>query len=184
LETHKKQGDKRMNHTVKTGLIAAIAFQCLVLSGMVIKAALPLWTGQEIKVNTVPVDPRSLFRGNYARLRYEFNEVSGRYFKDEGELRVGDVVYITLESNEENLYEFADAHLEKPKAPVFLRGRIASQRFGDKDDASYQIRYGIDAFFAPKEKALSLEKDLRTGGIATLMIASDGRARIKTISPP
>ena len=57
---------------VAVGLGAAIAFQLVVLAGMVVYAAMPLWTGTEIRVKTVPVDPRSMFRGNYAQLRYEF----------------------------------------------------------------------------------------------------------------
>ena len=57
---------------VVLGLGAAIAFQLVVLAGMVVNAALPRWTGTEIRVRTVPVDPRSMFRGNYAQLGYDF----------------------------------------------------------------------------------------------------------------
>ena len=52
-------------------LSIVIAFQIFVLAGEYTNAVYPLWTGQEIKLKTVPVDPRSLFRVNYARLRYE-----------------------------------------------------------------------------------------------------------------
>ena len=31
--------------------------------------------GKEIRVKVVPVDPRSLFRGNYARLNYDFSRL-------------------------------------------------------------------------------------------------------------
>ena len=42
-------------------------------------------------------------------------------------------------------------------------------------------QYGVEAFFASKETALALEEDLRDGGVAVLMIADDGRARIKNV---
>ena len=42
-------------------LCAAVLLQLMVLSGMLVLAAMPLWTGKEIRVKVVPVDPRSLF---------------------------------------------------------------------------------------------------------------------------
>ena len=42
---------------------------------------------------------------------------------------------------------------------------------------------GIEAFFAPKEKALKLEKDLRNGGTAILMVARSGNAALKDVIP-
>ena len=48
-----------MKKKIVIGLIAAIAFQFVVLSGMYVSAQMPLWTGTEIKLKTVPVDPRS-----------------------------------------------------------------------------------------------------------------------------
>ena len=47
----------------------------------------------------------------------------------------------------------------------------------------YRVRFGIEAFFAPKEKALELEKDLRNGGAAILMVSNSGRAALKDVIP-
>jgi uncharacterized membrane-anchored protein len=170
-----------MKNKIATGLIAAVTFQFLVLTGMYVKAAIPLWTGQEIKVKTIPVDPRSLFRGNYARLRYEFGRVDGKYFRGEEALGTGDVIYVTLKPGDNGLYEFSEAAQKKPTDKIFLRGRVISAKLDDEEVTTYQVNYGIDAFFAPKEKALSLEKELQDGGIAVLMVGKDGRARIKDI---
>ena len=38
-----------------------------------------------------------------------------------------------------------------------------------------------DDFFAPKEKALALEKQLRKKAIAVLMVSSSGKAILKTV---
>ncbi len=43
------------------------------------------------------------------------------------------------------------------------------------------IKYGIEAFFAPRERALQLEKDLRGGGVAVLMVSSGGKARLMDV---
>jgi uncharacterized membrane-anchored protein len=60
---------------IPAAVLMAIAFQIVVLAGEYLGAVYPLWTGQEIKLKIVPVDPRSLFRGNYARLGYSISTV-------------------------------------------------------------------------------------------------------------
>ena len=156
---------------------AAITFQILVLAGMVVSAAMPLWTGTEIRVKTVPVDPRSVFRGNYVLLRYEFGNLPPSARGIIGDARQGEVVYVRLERGEEGEHEYAGVSLERPQAGMFLRGRIADFHL------THRVRFGIEAFFAPKEKALTLERDLGEGGIAVLMVAGDGRAAIKEVIP-
>ena len=74
-------------------------------------------------------------------------------------------------------YEFTEASLEPPADGVFLRGRLT------RNHPPYRVRYGIEAFFAPKEKALPLEEDLRNGGIAVLMVAGNGRTALKDVIP-
>ena len=64
-----------MTKTIVLGLCIAAIFQLFVLTGMVGLSVMPLWSGKEIRVKTIPVDPRSMFRGNYARLRYDLSEV-------------------------------------------------------------------------------------------------------------
>ena len=162
---------------VAAGLVAAIAFQLVVLVGMVVNAALPLWTGTEIRVRTVPVDPRSMFRGNYAWLAYEFGTLPEDALAGEEDLRVGEVVYVRLERGEDGASEFAGGSLDPPTEGVFLRGRLATVI------SPYRVRFGIEAFFAPKERALELEKDLRNGGTALLMISESGRAALKDVIP-
>ena len=63
---------------------------------------------------------------------------------------------------------------------MYLRGRIENRRYSGKTKY-FRLKYGIEAFFAPKEKALALEKDLRDGGVAILMVSKNGKARLKDI---
>jgi uncharacterized membrane-anchored protein len=160
---------------VRLGLLLAVALQFVVLVGMVAKAAMPLWTGTEVHVKTIPVDPRSLFRGNYARLQYGFSRLpQGELAKAEN-LRIGEIVYVTLEPGDNGLYEFAAASFDKPRAGIFLRGRVMNRY------QPFRVKYGIEAYFAPKEKALKLERELRVGGVAILMIDSNGRVTLKDV---
>lgn len=163
-----------MNKTIVAGLLIALAFQFIVLSGMYVIATMPLWTGREIKVKTIPVDPRSMFRGNYAQLRYDFSTLEDRYIPDKDALRNGEVIYISLKPGTNGLHEFSEVSLEKPKGGIFLRGRLQNRYRSD-------VKYGIEAFFAPKQKALEIEHHLRKSGVAILMVSSQGKARIKDI---
>jgi len=153
----------------------AIVLQFFVLSGMVVKAAMPLWTGSEVRVMTLPVDPRSMFRGNYAVLNYEFSTLPSDALTDTSSLRPGVIVYVVLQADENGLYHFAGASLDKPAGGVFLRGRIAGNY------SPYRIKFGIEAFFAPKKKALQLEQDLRDSGVAVLMVTESGTVALKDV---
>ncbi len=170
-----------MKKRLVTGLILAILLQFVVLTGMYVNAALPMWTGSEIRVKTIPVDPRSMFRGNYARLSYEFSRLQRQRFPENSLLRNGEVVYVVLQPDADGVYAMSRVSLEKPRGELFLRGRISSRYNMMRGVGSFQVKYGIEAFFAPKQKALQLEQALRNGGVAVLMLSSGGKARIKAV---
>ncbi|MBU3068823.1 GDYXXLXY domain-containing protein [Aestuariicella sp. G3-2] len=161
--------------TIAKGLGLAVILQLCLLVGMVVKAAMPLWTGQEIRVKTIPIDPRSMFRGNYARLNYEIGQLPGRALSEFPSLRKGEVVYISLQTGDDGLFHYADASLTKPEAGVFLRGRTTNSV------PPYRVKYGIEAYFAPKEKALKLERELRESGVAVLMVSDSGQVALQNV---
>jgi uncharacterized membrane-anchored protein len=156
------------------GLIATIVLQFSVLIMEYGNAIYPLLTGQEIKIKVVPVDPRSLFRGNYARLNYDISRVT--LPADSRMPRVNELVYIKLKQNEEGIYVQENASLIKPDTGLFIKGRARHSYTRVVD-----VRYGIEAFFAPKEKALTLERELRAGGIAVIKLARNGKPALLDI---
>ena len=179
-----------MKKVTTLGLAIAIFLQAQILAGLYVLSALPLWTGTEIVVKTVPVDPRSMFRGNYARLRYDFSSVPVAELVEQarGRLRVGEIVYTELKKTATGSYEPGKTFLKKPDSGVFLRGRIQKlpyyYRRRNSNNAltgTVTVKYGIEAFFAPKEEALRLERELRSSASAVLMVDSNGKARIKEI---
>ncbi len=170
-----------MNKKITLGLFAALAFQFFIMTGVYVNAAIPLWAGKEIRLRTTPVDPRSLFRGNYAQLAYEISRIDSRVFPQNADLRIGEVVYIILTPAESgDLYAFSSASLQKPESGVFIRGRI-QRRVERGEYEQFRIRYGVEAFFAPKERALALEESLGEGGIALLRVSDTGKARLVNI---
>jgi hypothetical protein len=96
------------------------------------------------------------------------------------DLRNGEIVYVKLKPGAEGLYEFDGASLEKPGSGPFLRGRLRGVS-ARRNGAMYNVRYGIEAYFAPKEKALALEKALCGTAVAVVMVAGNGRAALKKV---
>jgi uncharacterized membrane-anchored protein len=168
--------------TIIAGLALVIVFQVSVLAGEYLGAVYPLWTGEEIHLKVIPVDPRSLFRGNYAQLRYDISTIDVKELGEHKQFRNGEVVYIKLKPGIDGVYVFDGAGLNKPAAGPFIRGRIRAPN-GQEDVRKFEVRYGIEAYFAPKQKALALERELRDGGIAIVMIADNGKSALKDIIP-
>lgn len=164
-------------------LLAVIVFQVLILAGEYLNSVYPIWFGQEIRLKTIPVDPRSMFRGNYARLNYDITSVPLPVVNKGEALRQHTTIYVSLKENDQGIYELAGTSLTKPKDGIFMRGRLQSRRWFFDSGRNQDIKYGIEAFFAPKERALQLERDLRNGGIAVVMVASNGKATLKDVIP-
>lgn len=165
---------------ITRGLLATLLLQLGVLTVEYLNSVYPLWTGQEIRLETVPVDPRSLFRGNYVRLNYEISEIDRpEAAKAEG-LRWNEIVYVKLKPGKNDVHVFDGASLTQPETGLFIRGRLQSP-FVNQAEQTYRLRYGIEALFAPKEKALALEDQLRDGGIAVIMLANNGKAALKGV---
>lgn len=161
------------------GLLAAIMLQVGVLAWVYLNSVSPLWTGREIRLKTIPVDPRSLFRGNYAQLNYEISSINVEQEIDIDDPRPGEVVYVKLVQAENGLYVSDGASFTEPDAGIYIRGRLQASDW--KITQPYPVRYGIEAYFAPRDKALELENQLRDGGIAIVYLADDGKAALKDV---
>lgn len=161
------------------GLCLVILCQTAVLAMVYINARLPLWTGKEIRLKTRPVDPRSLFRGNYARLQYDISRIPAQDVDSIRIPRPNEPVYIRLSPGPDGIHEYRGAGFEKPDSGPFIRGRIDTRN--TRSGKFYRIRYGIEAYFAPKEKALALERHLRTSAVARVFVSDSGRASLEGI---
>lgn len=171
-----------MNNWRVWALLAAIGLQLLVLAGELVGAAYPHWLGQPLRLLVEPVDPRSLFRGNYARLRYDIGELALPVSDDLRDLRDNERVYVQLKVGADGVAEALGLRSERPDSGLFIRGRLLHKPVVDDRVLRFSVRYGVEAYFLPRQQALALEQDLRSGkAIATLMLAADGKAALETV---
>ncbi|MGF1455277.1 MAG: GDYXXLXY domain-containing protein [Alphaproteobacteria bacterium] len=181
-----------MGRTLRITLLAVA--QVMLLGAMIAGYAWDLTRGQEIVVKTRPVDPRSLFRGNYVRLAYPFSRFDASGFLADC-IDHGQPLFVTLEDADgSDDWRPVGLGLRAPAiAPgarrVVLRGRARGSycpNVTNADGTAYMISvdYGISAYFAAPETALALERRMRTADEdqalrLILSVPSSGRALIK-----
>lgn len=83
-------------------LILACLVPVVILLGMTVTPLYTLYNGDEITLQTVPVDPSDVFRGDYVALQYEAEQVPidlvDKGIKDKWEKEYNPIqVYVTLE---------------------------------------------------------------------------------------
>lgn len=154
------------------GVALAIVFQLAVLAVEYLGSVWPLWFGQPVRLATLPVDPRSLFRGNYVRLNYAIGRIGADVAMD-CRPRQGQRVYLRLRREAEH-WTAAALACEQPGAGLFIRGRVVGT-------APYRLRYGIEAYFLPKQKAKAVERALVGGATALVYLQDNGRAAISAL---
>ena len=172
-------GDKisplwQSERNIFAAIIAAALIQFGILGVMIANEMRPHITGTTIRVATVPIDPRDLFRGDYVTLSYEFSNVSSIPGYDN--FTSGQTVFVTMKQDG-GLWKATGISRTRPKEGVFLRGVYRRNR----------IEYGIESYFVqegtgkPIEDAMRRNNRDRTPVVVELAVASDGKAAVKTV---
>ena len=131
--------------------IILILLQLLILVGLTGYSEAILAFGKTVVLQTVPVDPRDLFRGDYVVLRYEIStldRVPGYWQIDEG-----DEIYVKLEK-EDDVWDAVQISKAKPDDwYYFIAGEVE-----DVWDGRLMVEYGIEAYFVPEGKGREIER--------------------------
>ncbi len=172
---------KVFKNKLTTVLIIASLLQLCILFGEYLLSIYPIWVGKKVTLAINPVDPRSMFRGQYARLNFDIGDI-----KTDKEIKLhhGETVYVTLKEAKHH-WIATDISPQKPSSGLFIRGR--TRGYAVKD--SITVEYGIEAYFASLEDSIEIERDLRrTSGrgkkvaTAEVMVAPNGRATLVGIN--
>ena len=178
-------------------LFILVALQSLAILAMVGGKVQTLLTGEVIILRTVPVDPRSLFRGDYVRLRYQITRLAGDEVSFElDDLRPGRTIYVRLRE-QGGAWDAVSVHGQHPgSTPDFkvIRGRIAVSRLEDPFSGRRQsaqgipparrqtpvrvlvVYYGIEAYFVPEGTGRALERPPEDQTM-TVAVAVDGAGK-------
>jgi uncharacterized membrane-anchored protein len=176
--------------TQRVGLI--LALQTLALIAMVALKQWTLNTGAPILLETQPVDPRSLFRGDYVHLNYTINTIKLDEVGGDDMFRRYQRVYVVLKPGS-RYWEPVSVHQSWPTAQsgfVIIKGAVESTTDSAWDSRTrssiprrgLNVRYGVEDYFVPEGTGRELEAR-RDGKRIDLRIAVDryGNAGIKAV---
>ncbi|MCR8634138.1 MULTISPECIES: GDYXXLXY domain-containing protein [Paenibacillus] len=156
-------------------LLWIVLLQVLFLGGIAGSYYAVDWFGEEIKLKTVPVDPRDMLYGDYVTLSYEVSQLSPALWKGEGELpKQGSRVFVQLKP-ENGLYVASGIYSDKPAAipgEAVLKGRVSYSW-----NEMIRVEYGIEQYYVPEGTGKELEEKARNM-IVAVKIASWGQAKI------
>ncbi len=173
--------------------LAAMLLLCGGLLALVESRAAILRNGTEVRLRTVPVDPRDLFRGDYVVLAYPISIVAPGPGGATG-MRRGDTVYVTLTRDAEGFAQAKAVATTRPVAAageVVIAGRVqttgacALNAEGQADCATgtqrLRIAYGLESYFVPQGQGRAIETTPRARIEVVAAIAADGTAAIKRL---
>ncbi len=151
-------------------VILVVLYLASLMGGFLYYAHRPLAGGTIVVLQVEPFDPRDLLMGNYARLQYPQLNVP---LPDNLQ---SSTVYALLTISG-NTVESVQLVPEKPSSGTYIEGKITERG---------RIEFGIERYYAPREKAEGLEKDLREHKdiVAVVSIGKEGAARLVNVAAP
>lgn len=145
---------------------AVVAAQVVGLIAFAGVRQVALSEGREITLQTAPVDPRSLFQGDYAILDYEIAGIPPHL----GGRPAGTPVFVILEECGE-VWCAAEYGLSRPDAAeVYIRGVLTADR---------RLDFGIGTYFVPEGTGYVIEEGEDVKVVVSLN--DEGRAVINHV---
>lgn len=158
----------------RTRALLAVALQLLILAGIAGARQWTLATGTTVLLETAPVDPRDLFRGDYVVLNYKISSLDRRALGITETFRPGQVVYVGLEPRGK-FWEAVSVGTQRPQG-VYLRGRTEFS-FGED---TVRVSYGVESYFVPEGSGRLVERT-RDPLSVEVAVGRDGTAVIRRL---
>jgi uncharacterized membrane-anchored protein len=165
-------------------LAVVVALQTLALVAMVAMKQWTLQTGTPVLLKTEPIDPRSLFRGDYVALNYAISNLAYESLAGEDDFDRHDPIHVLLREGTP-YWQPVSLHRKRPQVPpghVSIKGEVLYSG-GIIDDAlSTTVRYGIENYFVPEGEGRALEQPAEDEEVS-ILVAVDryGNAGIKAV---
>lgn len=155
-----------MNRTASLLFLLVVVAQAMGLITFAAVRQTAVTQGLEVTLQTVPVDPRSLFQGDYAILDYEITEMPHHL----NTLPVGAETFVVLEDCGDVWCATAYTRIRPHSSDAYVRGVVSSRG---------RLDFGIGTYFVPEGMAKIIEhaQDVK------VVVALDdrGRAVIKRV---
>ena len=172
--------------------LAALVLCGLILA-MVIQRATILRSGQEVRLEVAPVDPRDLFRGDYVVLAYRIGTVEVPRDMTAPFTR-GQPVFVTLRPDASNKSRAVAVAAERPAltgSDIVIAGVVTDPSTCPLGEAGLRncisgtravgVRYGLESYFVPQGEGKKIELMARARLEVVAAVAPSGQAAIKRL---
>ncbi len=155
----------------------SLCLQLVILTGLVIPRLSLADTGQEVVFNTVPFDPRDIFRGDYVTMRYKFSEVPVQ-----GSFKRGERVYVVLRRGVGKTSDWSAVRMtrslpELGAGEIVLKGEY--EWYNSSSKVSY-VHYGLEKVYVEEGRGRKLSN--RDSLRVVVAVDKDGNALIKQVN--
>ena len=163
-----------------------VALQLAFLLAQAGRSELDLRRGQVVVLKTAPVDPRSLFMGNYMRLGYEISRLDLSKLQHDSGLEEADWrqdVYVVLKPGKPYAQPVrVTASPPKGEPLPYLHGSVMYA-----EEKALQVEYGLERYYIPETRQEQVNRLAGWGTphppeiAAEVVITHDGRGLIRRI---
>jgi len=165
-----------MENTKKPPLKSLIIF---IISAFVVFWIVIAWyeytlnSGEELYLETAPVDPRDLLRWDYVTLRYAFeSDDQVRNFITQNNIQEWSTLYISFEKDSENIWTVSNVSTTKPISWIFIKVQTKPQWWWRASLETWIWKY-----FVPQWTGRQIER-IRWNMLIQLKVDSYGSAQI------
>ena len=172
--------------------LAALLLCGLILATVVQRAAI-LRSGQEARLEVVPVDPHDLFRGDYVVLGYRIGTINMPPDVPMSFTR-GQQVFVTLRPDGSNKAQAVAISAERPPVSgtdILIAGVVSAASTCQLNEAGVSdcklgrravgVRYGLESYFVPEGEGKKIELTPKALLEVVAAVAPSGQAAIKRL---
>jgi uncharacterized membrane-anchored protein len=155
-----------MSRKFRLAFVIIVAAQVLLLLGFIADREYTLQTGDEVVLETLPIDPRSLLQGDFVIFDYVIASLPS-----DSQFSQGATVFVSLNEGEE-VWEAESYTLRKPSDSdtVFIKGTV---------DRPEHLDFGLGTYFIPEGSGPVIERSLDVKVVA--VVDRRGKAAIKDV---
>lgn len=166
-------------------VILACAIPIIILLGMCVQPLYTLLNGEEIILQTRPVDPSDPFRGDYVNLNYEaeqvpIDRVDGAVVR-KVQNGLGQVTVYVLLKKKDGIHTPSKVLLNKPAKGIYLTGQVDYIGQNENQKNVAYIRYSLDKYFVEDNTGTRLETASTHGNLLAKVKVKNGYAYLTDI---
>ena len=141
-----------------TRFLAVVGLQFLLLFSVVGFKQYVIASGMTVLLKVQPVDPRSLFQGDYVHLRYDISNFRSGQLAGDDVYSLGSSAYVELARGDDGYWRgvaiYRGSH-HVPAGHVLIKGKVEDRSFAP--NSSYGFTYGIEDVFVPEGSGRAVE---------------------------